>query len=461
MAEFKERFDNLSVITESTPGPNGKKIIKFSGPFQEMADVTKRKNRNGRRYTSELWKKALADESVQERLGARRMLGELDHPLDEGQIRRTSHIITEIKPDYEKGIIYGTIELLNHDQGDAALIRALVEQDVQVCVSSRGFGDYMDDGCTIDPDSFKLQTWDIVLDPSVSIAQLEKVEESVKQKGNISNTLKRLKEDTNKKEELTTTNTQEFIMDEKFLALTEAKGKVEVTLAKTETTLTHMSEKVETQVKQIAQLEKANLELRTELTESTKEGDKAATLIEKIVAEKADLSKKVITLEATLKEYEGIEEKAIKTLESLKAEIKSRKTEGDEAAKVIIDLLKKVKENSEEKPTKSDTEKGAVGHDKAKGEEDGDDDEANDDEPTKPNKEDGEEEEEEEDDEEGEEKGEAEEKDDEEKPKEEDEEKDGEEDDKEKETKSEKRFGKRTSNEAMMKSLSEAVLKGY
>ena len=124
METLKERFDGLTYIIERR---GDKQIIKFRGPFQEMNDIRDTKNRNGRRYTKELWEKVFADKDFQERLKSRRMLGELDHPTDNGQIRRSAIIVTDVQPDYEKGVVNGELELIDHNQGDAALLKALDE----------------------------------------------------------------------------------------------------------------------------------------------------------------------------------------------------------------------------------------------------------------------------------------------------------------------------------------------
>jgi hypothetical protein len=333
--ELKEVFSNLKIIREQDGGK--KAVYKFSGPFQEMNDIRGTKNKNGRIYNKKLWERVFGDAGVTERLSSRRMLGELDHPTDDGQIRRTSHIVTEAHPDWNEGVIYGTLELLNHDQGDAALIRALVEQGVQLCVSSRGFGEFMKDGCTIDPETYKLVTWDIVLDPSVPIATLKRVAESVNQnlplesraRANFIETLA----GSNKETKSETKTIQEDSMDEKIVSLMEKNGELQATNAKNEANLNNMKELLTNKNERISVLENANKSLT----------EKSAKLEETGVA-LTKANETVTGLQKQLKEYEEIEDRAIKVIESLKAKLEHADELSEKAADTIEELMTKVKE---------------------------------------------------------------------------------------------------------------------
>ena len=336
--ELKEVFSNLKIIREQDGGK--KAVYKFSGPFQEMNDVRGTKNKNGRIYNKKLWERVFGDAGVQERLSSKRMLGELDHPTDDGQIRRTSHIITEARPDWNDGVIYGTLELLNHDQGDAALIRALVDQGVQLCVSSRGFGEFMKDGCTIDPETYKLVTWDIVLDPSVPIATLKKVAESVnhnlpiesRARANFIETLAGANKET-KETKSETKTIQEDSMDEKIVSLMEKNGELQATNAKNEANLNNMKELLTNKNERISALENANKSL-TEKSAKLEETSAALT----------KANEATTNLQKQLKEYEEIEDRAIKVIESLKAKLEHADTLSEKAADTIEELMSKVKE---------------------------------------------------------------------------------------------------------------------
>lgn len=371
---LKERFDGLKTIVERSAG--GKTVVKFSGPFQEMSDIVKRKNRNGRNYTSELWKRAIKDEGVQDRLKNRRMLGELDHPTDEGQIRRTSHIVTKVEPNFETGIVEGELELLNHDQGDAALLKALVDQGVQLCVSSRGFGDYLEDGCTIDPETYKLVTWDVVLDPSVSIAQLNQVAESVGIKHKYLESSKLPTDKPEEKKENQEQTNQKLIQEKKIMEqemkeLLKENTDLKVAQATTVANLGSFKEKLEEKNTLVASLEKANTTLREKLEDITKDADIAAGMLERLSAENKALKNEVKTLKAEITEATKLGDEAAEVINTLTAKTEAMEKTGTEAAAVIEKLLAKVNEAPEASPEKDDTEKGADGKDKAKGEAEG------------------------------------------------------------------------------------------
>jgi hypothetical protein len=352
MQELKERFSGgLQCIKEEK---EGKTIIKFKGPFQEMSDVVGRKNRNGRAYTKSLWEKALKDPDVLDRLKSGRMLGELDHPTDDGQIRRTSHIIRNVQPDYESGIIEGELELLNHNQGDAALLRALVEQGVQICVSSRAYGDFLKDGCTIDPETFKLSTWDIVLDPSVSVARLNRVAEKLNEGLAPESQVKLFNEQKQKTDEQ---KLKEKRMDEKLIALMESKQVAEIAKAKAEANLDNMKTLVESKNTQIDTMSKKLDEVTRKHEELEADSEKAAKLlteaitVNKTLKEENENLKKLgeeattalVALTERIEKYNAIEEEAIEAIEDMKEKLEEDTKLGDKAADLIVSLTEKVK----------------------------------------------------------------------------------------------------------------------
>jgi uncharacterized coiled-coil protein SlyX len=371
MFEFKEQFSDpkrpLGLVREQV---DGQEVTKLRGPFQEMNDIRGNKNKNGRVYTKDLWEKALADKGFQERMANKRVVGELDHPTDDGQIRRTSHFVTKVWPDYNEGIVYGEIELLNHNQGDAALLRALVEQGMQVCVSSRGFGDFLKDGCTVDPETYKLHTWDIVLDPSVPVAALNRVAESVNEKMAPESKARThfievaplpvckgsgCKSHKQESEKIDNLKQEKEQMDPKIMELMEKNAALAVDKAK---------------------LESANESLRALVTEKNSAIDKCekhiATIGEKLVASdakgvaltedlrKANEAKNLA--EGTVKEYESIEDRAISTIGALREQVAEYDATGDKAADLIESLRAQVKglskKNEGKKPSKKNEGKG-------------------------------------------------------------------------------------------------------
>lgn len=337
MGELKQVYEGgkLKYIREQL---GDQVIIKFSGIFQEMNDVRNNKNRNGRIYNKKLWENIFADANMLERLNSRRMLGELDHPNDDGQVRRTSHIVTELRPDWDAGLVYGTLELLNHDQGDAALLRALVEQGMQVCVSSRGFGDYLDDGCTIDPESFKLITFDIVLDPSVPVAKLnqvaEKLNESLADESK-AHYFKVPLVDKNEK-----TNIKEMGSMKELIESMEKASKLEVALAKNEVHLENMKSLLNDKNEALAKNEASYRKTLESLESDLKKAKEDIAALKK---ENDDLKADKDDAEKTVESYNAIEAKAIKVIEGLRAKLAEHESLGERAASVIENLTARLR----------------------------------------------------------------------------------------------------------------------
>ena len=120
------------------------------------------KNGNGRYYSRELWEREI--DKYREVVKENRATGELDHP--ESQIinlKNVSHIIRDMWWDGDQ--VIGKIEILPTSAGN--ILKALVENNVQVGVSSRGMGSLKQVGETLEvQDDFELLCWDFVSTPS-------------------------------------------------------------------------------------------------------------------------------------------------------------------------------------------------------------------------------------------------------------------------------------------------------
>lgn len=170
-----------TIVEDRGPG----KPIRVAGEMQ-LADV---KNANGRIYSEALWNRVLNDDRTQRRVNERRMLGELDHPSDgKTKLRRASHVFTKIeaRPSQRskyagKTAIYGEYETLPTPEG--RILEALLRANVGLGVSSRGDGDVEErEGAThVIPESFTLETFDVVIDPSVDVS-ISPVKESVERR---------------------------------------------------------------------------------------------------------------------------------------------------------------------------------------------------------------------------------------------------------------------------------------
>lgn len=168
---------SLSVIEESKGEVDGKHVIgKVKGEFF----FPDGKSRNKRFYPKQLWEKAISSSEVKTKLAERRMLGTISHDQPISDIAalegKLSHIVTnlEITPE-GKGI--GEALILDTKAGKA--LNTLFRAGVKLFVSSRAIGklEGKEQGIDrVDPDTYKLETFDFVLDPGFLAANPTLVE---------------------------------------------------------------------------------------------------------------------------------------------------------------------------------------------------------------------------------------------------------------------------------------------
>lgn len=159
----------MQQLVENSVSPllsQGEKLL--SGLFAELGTL----NQNGRRYPDAVYEPAY--EELIPKIREKRLLGELDHPLDYDEVRlsNVSHAITACELVESDGIkkIYGTVELLDTPAGMIA--QALVKAGINLGISSRGVGAtrQVRDGTEVT--QLKLITYDLVADPSFANAVL-------------------------------------------------------------------------------------------------------------------------------------------------------------------------------------------------------------------------------------------------------------------------------------------------
>lgn len=136
------------------------------------------KNGNGRYYPRELWEREINKymDSVKEN----RALGELDHP--ESSIINLKNVSHNIKDMWWNGDkVMGKIEILPTPSGN--ILKALIENNITVGVSSRGMGSLEDrDGVLEVQDDFELLCWDFVSTPSNPGSYMTVIKEGVEVK---------------------------------------------------------------------------------------------------------------------------------------------------------------------------------------------------------------------------------------------------------------------------------------
>ena len=151
-----QTFSPISSLNEGIKSPSGNPIVTGILATVEV------KNGNGRYYKKELWEREM--DKYSELIKERRAMGELDHP--ESQIinlQNVSHIIS--KYWWNGDNIMGEIEILPTPSGN--ILKALIESNVMVGVSSRGLGSLEQRGNLMEvQDDFALIGWDFVSTPS-------------------------------------------------------------------------------------------------------------------------------------------------------------------------------------------------------------------------------------------------------------------------------------------------------
>jgi len=159
-------------LTEGLKAPSGNPLVEG---ILATAEV---KNGNGRYYPREIWEKEI--DKYNQVIEENRATGELDHPDSTIiSLKNVSHIIRDCWWDGDK--VMGKIEILPTTSGN--ILKALIENNVQVGVSSRGMGSLKQMGDLMEvQDDFELLCWDFVSTPSNPGSYMNLVKEGLEHK---------------------------------------------------------------------------------------------------------------------------------------------------------------------------------------------------------------------------------------------------------------------------------------
>ena len=114
-------------------------------------------------------------EYLQEKIGKRRLLGELDHPEKfDVSLKNISHLVEKLTYDKDSRQVKIRVKLLDTPHGNIA--RALVDNGVPLSISSRAAGQ-VNENKTVKIK--KIFTYDLVADPGFETAQLQRINESL------------------------------------------------------------------------------------------------------------------------------------------------------------------------------------------------------------------------------------------------------------------------------------------
>jgi predicted transcriptional regulator len=162
--------NNLLILERSTTELEFKQdggVYILEGIFGEID----KKNKNNRIYTEAEYLPQI--ESLQAKIKASKLLGELDHPANfDVSLKNVSHMIEELTYDKETKQVKGRIKLLDTEAGRQA--KALVDAGVPLQISSRAAGAVESNGQVKIKQLF---TYDLVADPGFENAELKRVNE--------------------------------------------------------------------------------------------------------------------------------------------------------------------------------------------------------------------------------------------------------------------------------------------
>jgi len=147
----------------------------------------KENTRNERHYSGELWKKALSDEVFREKIANKSLFLELGHPADreETDMEKVCACIPEM-PKIVNGDLYAYVDILDTPNGK--ILKTLIDYGFVPGISSRGSGD-VDMDNEVDPETFYLETWDIVQLPALKRARMAVCESFQANKKELKNVL--------------------------------------------------------------------------------------------------------------------------------------------------------------------------------------------------------------------------------------------------------------------------------
>lgn len=171
MEDNKQIIEALHMQPLSESDKKSRHILgRLYGPIATCTEAT----RNGRTYNRDLWEKALNDDVFREKVRNKSLFLELGHPenREETDMTKVCACIPEM-PKIVGDDLYAYVDILDTDNG--RLLKTLCDYGFVPGISSRGSGDVMDND-EVDPDTFFLETWDIVQLPAVKKARLQMAE---------------------------------------------------------------------------------------------------------------------------------------------------------------------------------------------------------------------------------------------------------------------------------------------
>jgi len=166
--DLSEGIDYL--IEEQNNNNSTERKVYITGPFM----MAEEKNQNGRIYNRDEMVKEV-DRYVEKMVKPRRSLGEMNHPQStEVNPVNSCHRVVELKVNGNYAM--GKSLVLSTPMGQ--LLKSLINDSVQLGISSRALGNVSETSRGKEVSDFHLICLDVVHEPSVQKAMLESVMES-------------------------------------------------------------------------------------------------------------------------------------------------------------------------------------------------------------------------------------------------------------------------------------------
>jgi hypothetical protein len=172
VAEVKRGNEELVIDDSIKVNKKGEAILGvLEGPCADVINPT----RNDRQYDEELWERVFKDDIINEYFECGGILGELDHPTDrtETDTSKVAICMPEKPKKGKDGKLYARFDILDTPNGRIAY--TLAKYGYKLGVSSRGDGDVYEafDGKEhVDPKTYSLKAFDLVILPAVKAARL-------------------------------------------------------------------------------------------------------------------------------------------------------------------------------------------------------------------------------------------------------------------------------------------------
>lgn len=153
-------------VCDSVVDNNGTQVPIVEGELSSVDEVSP----NGYRYRKGFWNKVLAEDYVKDMILGRECLGTIEHPESDDEYLKTSyenasHVVFSVVVN-KAGNPVGRFGLLNNNKGNS--IKALIDLGVPIGVSTRGFGEILEDEVSkfVSENNYALITWDFTKNPN-------------------------------------------------------------------------------------------------------------------------------------------------------------------------------------------------------------------------------------------------------------------------------------------------------